>query len=297
MLNKLKELVKGKRIKIVGHKNPDFDSIASGIILERFLLLNGIDANFICGSVSDTHALSALEYLGIDIFSHRGKIEETDLLFLVDHHSTEYKNFVAGCIDHHPTKIEINFPIYLNLSSSSCALSVFRLAEKEGTLFDKNDIKLVLLSVYMDTRSCKSTKFIKTDSEWISEITEKYSFANELDTFERLGYCLTDMSASLDELSRSDIKEYVFNSKKVYISHIQTFLTESTEKILSNVCFYVEEKRKRLGVEIWILMISDPKCEVTSVIRFDEGGIYRANYDRLLSRSIDIIPAIEKEFM
>ena len=47
MLEKLKELTAKKGIKIVGHKNPDFDSIASGIILERFLCLNEIDAPFL----------------------------------------------------------------------------------------------------------------------------------------------------------------------------------------------------------------------------------------------------------
>ena len=160
MLNKLKELAKGKRLKIVGHKNPDFDSIASGIILERFLCSNEIDARFVCESVSDTHAITALKYAGVDLSSYHGKIEDGDLLFLVDHHSTEYENFVVGCIDHHPTEFKINFPIYVNHPSSSCALSVLRLAEKEGMIFDKNDVRLALMSVYMDTRSCKSTKFI-----------------------------------------------------------------------------------------------------------------------------------------
>ena len=297
MLNKLKELAKGKRIKIVGHKNPDFDSIASGIIAERFLLSNEIDARFFCEEVSDINALSALNYLGIEISSYYGKIEEDDHLFLVDHHSTEYKNFVVACIDHHPTDFEMDLPVYVNSASSSCALSIFRIAEKEGTVFDKNDVKLVLLSIYMDTRSCKSTKFIEADTEWISSVTKKYSFERELDTFEGLGYCLTDTSAPVEVLSRCDLKEYVFNNKKVYVSHIQTVLTEDTEKILSKVYSYVEEVRKHLGIEVWILMLSDPKREKTFVIRFDGTGRCQEDYDKLLSRSIDIIPAIEKEFI
>ena len=296
MLDKLKELANGKRIKIVGHKNPDFDSIASGMILERFLRSNKIDAHFVCEGVSDINALSALKYLGIGIPSYYGKIEEGDLLFLVDHHSTEYKNLVIGCIDHHSTNSEIKFPIYVNLPSSSCALSILRIAEEKGFVFDKTEVKLALMSVYMDTRSCKSTKFVATDTEWISNVTKKYSFANELDTFERLGYCLTDMSSSLEELSKSDIKEYIFNNKKIYVSHIQTILTDDTEEILKKVYSYIEEKRKRYGAELWILMVSDPKRESTLVIRFCEAGRRKSDFDKLLSRSIDVIPAIEKEF-
>ena len=67
MLDKLKNLVKKKRIKIIGHKNPDFDSVASGILLEHFLRSNDVDACFVCEGLSDRHAIAALKYAGVDI--------------------------------------------------------------------------------------------------------------------------------------------------------------------------------------------------------------------------------------
>ena len=296
MLDKLKELTVKKGIKIVGHKNPDFDSVASGILLEHFLCSNDIDAHFVCEGLSDSHAVAALQYAGVDICSYCGRIERDDVLFLVDHHATEYNNDVVGCIDHHPTKADICFPIYLNRPSSSCALSIFRLAEKEGMIFSRDDVRLALMSVYMDTRSCKSTKFISSDLDWIKETSEKYSFSDELETFECMGYCMTDMSAPVEKISKTDIKEYTFNGAKIITSHVQTIESEETERILREVFAYVEKERNRIGAKMWMLMISDPKRECTSLVRFDQEGMHIEKHSRLLSRSVDVMPMLEKEF-
>jgi nanoRNase/pAp phosphatase (c-di-AMP/oligoRNAs hydrolase) len=85
MLDKLKKLAGKKRIKIVGHKNPDFDSVASGILLEHFLRSNDVDSRFVCEGLSDSHAIAALEYAGVDICSYCGSVDSDDVLFLVDH--------------------------------------------------------------------------------------------------------------------------------------------------------------------------------------------------------------------
>lgn len=296
MLDKLKKLAKKKRIKIIGHKNPDFDSVASGILMEHFLRSNDVDARFVCKGLSDRHATAALKYAGVDICAYYGRVEHDDLLFLVDHHSTEYENDVIGCIDHHPTTLDISFPIYLNEPSSSCALSILRLAEKSGVVFDRNDVRLALMSVYMDTRSCKSTKFVSSDTEWIKETEEKYSFADELEAFEQFGYCMTDMSAPVEKISENDIKEYTFNGERIIVSHVQALGGAENERILGEVFEYVERKRESIGARVWILMLSDPKRECTSLIRFDADGTHVRKHDRLLSRSIDVIPSLEKEF-
>ena len=296
MLDKLKELTAKKGIKIVGHKNPDFDSVSSGILLEHFLRLNDIDVHFVCKNLSDSHAIAALEYAGVDICSYCGSVDSDDVLFLVDHHVTEYENDVIGCIDHHPTEADICFPIYINSPSSSCTLSIFRLAEKEGMILSRDDVRLALMSVYMDTRSCKSTKFISSDLEWIKETSEKYSFSDELEAFERLGYCMTDMSASIEIISKNDIKEYTFNGAKIIVSHVQRLESEENEKILREVFEYVEKEREIIGAKVWMIMLSDPKRECTSLVRFDEEGMHIEKHSKLLSRSIDVMPSLEKEF-
>ena len=296
MLEKLKELTAKTGIKIVGHKNPDFDSVTAGILLEHFFRSNDIDAHFVCEGLSDSHAIAALQYAGVDICSYCGRIERDDVLFLVDHHATEYNNDVVGCIDHHPTKADICFPIYLNRPSSSCALSIFRLAQKEGMIFSRDDVRLALMSVYMDTRSCKSTKFISSDLDWIKETSEKYSFSDELETFECMGYCMTDMSAPVEKISKTDIKEYTFNGAKIITSHVQTIESEETERILREVFAYVEKEIESIGAKMWMLMISDPKRECTSLVRFDEEGMHIEKHSRLLSRSVDVMPMLEKEF-
>ena len=296
MIDKLKKLAGGKRIKIVGHKNPDFDSVASGILLEHFLRSIDVDAHFVCEELSDSHAIEALKYAGVDIGSYCERVEHDDLLFLVDHHATEYKNEVIGCIDHHPTEAEICFPMYINAPSSSCALLIFRLAEKWGAVFARSDVRLALMSIYMDTRSCKSTKFVSSDTEWIKETAKKYSFADELEAFEQFGYCMTDMSAPIEKIAENDIKEYTFNGERIIVSHVQALAGAENERILRDVFEYVERKRESIGARIWILMLSDPKRECTSLVRFDPDGMHTRKYSRLLSRSIDVIPSLEKEF-
>ena len=296
MIDKLKKFAGEKRIKIVGHKNPDFDSVASGILLEHFLRSIDVDAHFVCEELSDSHAIAALEFAEVDVCSLDGRVDSDDILFLVDHHATEYENEVIGCIDHHPTEAEICFPICVNNLSSSCALSIFRLAEMAGAVFDRTDVRLALMSVYMDTRSCKSTKFVSSDTEWIKETADKYSFADELEAFEQFGYCMTDMSAPIEKIAESDIKEYIFGGARIVVSHLQALGGAENERILGEVFEYIKRKRELVGAGAWILMISDPKLESTSLVRFDPDGMHTRRYSRLLSRSIDVIPSLEKEF-
>jgi inorganic pyrophosphatase/exopolyphosphatase len=157
-------------------------------------------------------------------------------------------------------------------------------------------MKLAIMSIYMDTRSCKSTKFIESDREFIIDVAKKFSFEEELDTFERLGYCLTDLSRPIEELAYTDWKEYDFEGKKISVSHLQTVRNNTTDRIVEAIRSHICEKLKEKKIYLWILMVSDPKAETTDVIRIGENSTENKRYNKLLSRSTDVIPALEAEF-
>ena len=298
MLKRLADLAKEKTVKIVGHKNPDFDSIVSGILLGIFLRANNINAEFVCDGVSDSNTLSALEYVGINVNDFCKGIKSDDFVFFVDHHSSEYEfdNFIVGCVDHHQTNSAVDIPIYFNAPSSSCAMNIFHIAQKEGFAFERNELKLIVMSIYMDTRSCKSTKFIESDREFIIETAKEYSFEGELDIFERFGYCLTDMTKPIEKLAETDMKEYFFAGNKIIISHLQVMRNPSVDGVLKEICAYATSECQKSGIGIWIIMVSDPNTETTEVIRIDGKSVENKRYTKLLSRSTDVIPALEKEF-
>ena len=264
-------------------------------MLSEALCSFGVLAEYLLDDVPDSNTVSAFDAIGIDLEKYRKRISDEDVLFLVDHHETKYENKIIGCIDHHPTEQNLSFEIYYNKPSSSCALSIFRLLENEGMRLDKRQTELAVLSVYMDTNSCKSTKFFESDRAWITSACEKYSFDKAL--FEQLGFFMTDTSLPIDKLSQNGFKEYSFGKKKVYASHVQCKDNEENAKKLVELRGYIARRCRELDIAMWILIYIDPIKEMTSVYKITKDNEFVYSENRILSRSMDVIPKIEREFL
>lgn len=291
---KLRTALGGRSVKIIGHPRPDFDSVAAGILMNDLLRAKGIDSAFVIPDREDEYAHRYMPEAGYETGDFYGSIAPSDCLFLVDHHETLFGNTVLGCVDHHPSTRSFDYPVYINSPSSSCALTVFRLLEEERIIPDRRQTHLALMSVYMDTLSLKSPKFVSSDAEWIRCVTEKYSFDTE--KMNLAGYCMTDMKKSISELAYSGFKEYVFRGKRVCTSHINAVSCEDVQEKLALAEKFLTGERTQRGAELWVLIYTDPDASITELRRISSVGTDYERYNRILSRSIDIMPVIEAEF-
>ena len=187
---------------IKGHDNVDCDSFISCLLLKEIL-----DKNRICSRIvitdnkipKDTYEIIK-ETLHIDMNQYKDKINEEDNLILVDHYEEiNLKNKIIGCIDHHPIEKEIKYDYYMNTDSSSCGKLIFNLFSiSEEINISKDFLYKVIISLYIDTCSFKSTKTLKSDELWSRTICKTFNFNEEY--LYKIGLGLTDMNDSIENI-------------------------------------------------------------------------------------------------
>lgn len=306
---------KNEKIAVKGHDNPDFDSVVSGILCCSYLRKLGYEQCRLCiPSITDKPTLAALDHAGVDVSEYISPICEDEVLFLVDHHETELKNRVIGCIDHHKTekKYEQLYPestkdgkrvFYHNTRSSSTAITVLRMMISDGIEPDRNEYYLALYSIFMDTMSMKSSKFEADDAVWADSVSKRFGF--DTSVMRTDGYALTDLSQPVKVIAESNLKYYRFGGRRIASSDIH--VTEYAQGTVDCVTEYIRKRISDEKLAMWILIIMDPEHLKTDVIKISasgifasgisaSGGVKKTHYDRLLSRSVDVIPEVEREF-
>lgn len=87
-----------------------------------------------------------------------------DQLVLLDHHQALHEGEVCACIDHHPTAYPPEGDFVCIEPVGACALLVMRLMEAAGMELTKEQRKLVVLAMYLDTIALRSAKFPSTSA-------------------------------------------------------------------------------------------------------------------------------------
>ena len=107
---------------ILGHENPDIDSIISGYLLETLMKKKGYDAEFIIPDKTiSKEDIDLSAYCGIDPTAYQKSLPTAadTKYILVDHHERNVPGEIVAIIDHHPTKTkDIKCKYYYNLDYS-----------------------------------------------------------------------------------------------------------------------------------------------------------------------------------
>lgn len=179
LLNKIK---KYKEVYIIGHKNPDADSIFSSIILENILKSFNIDAKAI---ILDDFIYSEND---IDIMNeylvNKPLIINKDLLkdkniILVDHNDPSQSTLdasynIIGSIDHH---MESNLVYTLSGIYTSTSLYIYDLF-KDIYNFNEYEKNLIALATMTDSEYLTTTRFTDNDKKLYDSLDIKLNVEN-----------------------------------------------------------------------------------------------------------------------
>lgn len=220
---------------ILGHDNPDIDSIISGYLLEKLMLSKGFNAKFIIPDKKiDLENITICNTFGLNITSYQKELPETKgyKYLLVDHHIRKVNGPIVAVIDHHPDKIGLKIPWYQNEISSSTSCIICREHEE---YFNKQDIELAILAAMVDTASFNSTKTKKEDITKISseiayiiDSLMKYVKENDLKLFV---FIVHDMSRFKTTVYDITSKYYNVRSYEFYTSRGNTIMPQTEEDI------------------------------------------------------------------
>ena len=289
------EIGAGGRIVVTGHDMPDNDSIISAVMLRYLLCKAGICAVVKFGTRPDNVTLRDQEELGnLDGISFEG-FDEGDRLILVDHHVCFYKNRVIGCVDHHTTPPEANFDFNLVVKASSCGRVIYDMADS-ADLGDDYLERLGVISVYLDTQSCKSPKFNKADLPWLAYGVERLGLDEK--RLIKMGFCLCDISDGVEVLADYGLKRYPFGNKLGASTCIQIDVEREGEwqAVIDRIIARLVKKMCDENVFLWAFVVNKPEIARSDIyfIRPD-GSVQIEKLDRVASRSRDVIPYVKAE--
>lgn len=276
---------------ILGHENPDVDSIVSGYLLEKLMTKFGYNAEFIIPDKKiDEENITICREYGLNPYDYQKSfLEAGDARFiLVDHHARQVPGEIVGVIDHHPTLEAFNYPYYKNENASSTSCMICRGNEE---FFDKEDLTLAILAGCVDTASFHSTKTRESDVVWAREISKKYGI--DYERVYKTGLCLTDI-CDIKRASLNGLKKYVYSGYKVESAYIQvedqTEICSSLDQMLDYLRDYVAEN----DLEIFAFIVHDMKEFKTTVYDIKNSGYTIRKYEKYTSRGNTIMPEIEE---
>ena len=285
------------KIVILGHENPDVDSLLSGYLLEKYMNDRHGDTfeYVIPGKVLDEENIGILNKIGIDVSKFRGnKVNQDDKLFLVDHNiENRFNNEVVGVIDHHPVVEEKgNYKkpdFYLNLNACSTTAIIAQMFD----IKDKDDFIVALVGALVDTASFNSTKTNLQQVEWFKE--RCLELGVDFNKYYDIGLCLTDID-DLDEVYLNGLKKYNIEGHAVESSYIQIKGVLENSLKINQLTKLIEEYRVANNIDYFVFIVHDMDKFQTTTYTLSNDGISMKYYDKYTSRGNVIIPEL-KEYL
>jgi len=278
------------KIIILGHENPDVDSIVSGYLLEKIMRKKGYNVEFVIPDKKiDKDSLRICKKYNLDPVKYKKEIDLNDTnmkYILVDHNERQLNGEIVCIIDHHYTSKKFNIKNYYNkkISSTACYISM-----GNEFLLDEFDLKLAVVATLVDTVSFHSNKGRIEDKEWVIDICNKYRFNYDYLSKEGLGLTPLD---SIYEFCLNGLKKYYICNKKVHSSYVQIngkLSDDSEQNILDILKEYINSE----GIYAFVFIVHDMINFKTMYYLINNGVVETRYYGSYVSRGDTIIPEIE----
>jgi len=302
---------------IIGHKNPDTDTICSAIAYEHFLKTKNVEARaFALGPVNNETKF-VLNYFDVDEPEHITELPKGAEIVLLDHNEEKQSidNIndldIVEIIDHHKIKLETDKPIsiYIKPLGSSCSI----IAEKyfdTDTKMNKEIAGLLVAGIISDTlffRSPTTTNIDKKLAEKLRDIAgikdlEKFSL-NMFNAKSDLG------DISTEDLIRLDYKVFTFGDGEYGIGVMETTNIDFGLKRKDEIIKKMQEIKQQdnlkgiffviidiLNEKSWTLCSGEDEAKLFMELfnaQKQNGALF---VDKLVSRKKQIVPIFEKYF-
>ena len=256
-----------KELIVIGHKNPDTDSVISAKILALLFEKEGKDVVARVAGEVNRETEFVFSYFKEDVPSLISE-GEGEQFFLVDHNeiaqSVAKKEMVCGVLDHHMLSgLKTDKAIFFRVEEvgSTCTL-VYKMMKEKGIDCDKEEAGLLLAGIISDTLNLNSPTTTTEDIDFCYELSE-ISKVDPNGFAEKMFEAKSDLSGrSLEEIIFRDAKEYEFGGKKVVVGMAET----------TSLVYFIENKK-----EISEFLKKTKKKKETDALFFGVVDIIKSN--------------------
>ncbi len=298
-------------IIVIGHKNPDTDSVVSAKVFANFL---GEDAvSRIAGEVNrETEFI--FSYFKEDLPKIITEDEDAEF-FLVDHNeimqSVAKKEKICGVLDHHTISgLKTDKPIFFRVEPvGSTATLIYKMMKEKGVSPTEKETGLLLAGIISDTLNLNSPTTTTEDIDLYYELS-KISTIDPNSFAEKMFEAKSDFSGkNIEDIISRDLKEYDFGNKRVVIGVAEStslkYFEENQKEIKSILKKNKEEKKYDAlffgAVDIinGNTMFYPASDEEKEVIRKVFNGEEKENYfllENVSSRKQEIVPPLSEYY-
>ncbi len=250
---------------VIGHKNPDTDSVASAFVWSRILNKSGTLATPAIFGKPNKETKLVFEKVGLDVPKPQNLADKE--VFLVDHNETEQMadgiEEVVGVIDHHKISFKSDSPLFFRVEPLGSTCSVIRKISIEKNIeLEKDEIFLLLCGIISDTLNFNSPTTTELDKELGKDLADLLDVDTDLlaqDLFE----AKSDLSDySLKEVIEADYKSFDIGKSKLGIGVSEIVSFNFFENKESQVIDILKEIKKDKKIDyIYFVVINIIKKE------------------------------------
>lgn len=285
-------------ILIMGHKNPDTDSICSALVHEILDKKNGVEntkATRLGNINKETQYV--IDFLGVQAPELIEKVEEGQEIILVDHNEASQSvdnrenAKVIKVVDHHRiSDFSTNEPLYYNAKPYGCTSTIlFEEFKTLGIQIERTEAVLMLSAIISDTLLLKSPTTTQHDINAFNELSSLVDFdVNEygLDML-KAG---TDISTfTAEEVINLDAKEFNEKGKKFIVSQVNTADINDVFSRKEEISFAMEKEISDKNLDLFMFVITDIINSDSKVIVLgNEKGVVEKAFGKVIDEDDSI---------
>jgi manganese-dependent inorganic pyrophosphatase len=305
-------------ICVVGHSNPDTDSVTAAIAYANFLNATGADAKA-CMQISaenlNPESKVVLEKFGLaapeEITDAAGKdVALVDFSDVAQAPANIGDANVVGIVDHHKIgDIVTNNPIFFYAKPVGCTGTVLLEMYKSNNIDLPKDIAGgMLCAILSDTVNFKSPTCTDADKAAVAELLEITGVTDQDALFMDMLKAKSSVEGvSMKDLIFRDYKDFDMNGKKVGIGQIELATLDQVADIRDGLYKAVEEV-KADGRHSVLFMLTDVVKEGTDLmVVSDDPAVIEGAFsgkiegqsmwvDGMMSRKKQVVPSLQDAF-
>lgn len=261
-------------IQVVGHKNPDSDSICSALVATELLKARGLEAKPVRQGELNRETRYILEQAGVEqpemCTGVAGQkvwlVDYTDVSQAPDDIADAE---IVGIVDHHRLGdvMTVN-PLEAWIWPVGCTCTIlFNLFKMEDTEITKPLAVLMMSAILSDTVGFASPTCTPKDEVAVKELAAIAEIENLDEFIKNLLIAKTDIEGlTAAQLVEKDLKAYPFNGRDVVVGQVELATMEQVDGMFDDLNADLERRCQEDGLAFAALMLTDITTSTTELL-------------------------------
>ncbi|PSW03757.1 manganese-dependent inorganic pyrophosphatase [Photobacterium lipolyticum] len=261
-------------IQVVGHKNPDSDSICSALVGAELLKARGLEAKAVRQGELNRETQHILEQAGVEQPEMCTGVAGQNI-WLVDYSDLAQgpddiaDAEILGIVDHHRLgDVTTTNPLEAWIWPVGCTCTImFNLFKMEKAEITRPLAVLMMSAILSDTVGFASPTCTQKDKDAVAELAT-IAGIEDLDAFIKdLLIAKTDIEGlSASQLVEKDLKAYPFNNRDVVVGQIELATLEQVDSMIDELNADLQRRCDEDGLAMAALMLTDITTSTTRLL-------------------------------